>query len=66
MASFAIEGKLFTEYVEKVTYEDTRDSRAKIKVVIGDGKRHDNPIIKLQRNLVHFQEAFQIITLSSN
>jgi len=66
MASFAIEGKLFTEYVEKVTYEDNRNSRAKIKVVIGDGKRHENPIIKLQRNLVHFQEAFQIITLSSN
>ena len=66
LASFSCEGKLFTEYVEKVTYEDSRDSRAKVKCVIGDGQRHDNPIIKLQRSLVHFEEAFQIITLSSN
>lgn len=66
LASFACEGMLFTEYVEKVTYTDDRNGRAKVKCVIGDGKRHDNPIVKLQRNLVHFQEAFQIITLSSN
>lgn len=66
LASFACEGMLFTEYLEKVSYTDDRDGRAKVKCVIGDGKRHDNPIVKLQRNLVHFQEAFQIITLSSN
>jgi hypothetical protein len=66
MASFAIDGMLFTEYVEKISFVDDRNSRAKVKCVIGDGKRHDNPIVKLQRNLVHFEEAVQIITLSSN
>lgn len=65
LASFALEGTLYTEYVERATFTDDRSSRAKVMCVIGDGKRHDNPIIKLQRNMVHFQEAFQIITLSS-
>lgn len=66
LASFAVDGILYTEYLEKVTFTDDRNSRAKIQCVIGDGKRHDNPIVKLQRNIVKFQEAFQIVTLSSN
>lgn len=66
LASFACEGMLYTEYLEKVTFTDDRNTRTKIVCTIGDGKRHDNPIIKLQRNLTHFQEAMQIITLSSN
>lgn len=66
LASFACEGVLYTEYIEKITFVDDRQSRAKLSIVIGDGKRHENPIIKLQRNLVKFNEAFQIVTLSSN
>lgn len=66
LASFTCEGVLYTEYVEKITLTDDRNSRAKVDCTIGDGKRHDNPVIKLQRNLVHFQEALQIITLSTN
>ena len=65
LASFAINGMLFTEYVEKVTFADDRKSRASIKCVIGDGKKHLNPVVKVQQTLTNLQEAFQVITLSN-
>jgi hypothetical protein len=66
LASFARGTTLYTEYLEKVTFTDDRKGRAKVDCVIGDGKSHQNPIVKVQKNLVKFQEALQIITLSSN
>jgi len=66
LASFAIDGILYTEYLEKATFADDRMGRATVSCVIGDGKSHMNPIAKVQKNLTKFQEAFQIVTLSSN
>jgi hypothetical protein len=66
LASFVVDGWMYTEFLEKVTFRDDRKSRAKIDCVIGDGKSHDNPFVKVVRNLTKFQEAFQIITLSQN
>lgn len=66
LASFVVEGMMFTEYLERVTFKDDRKSRAKIECLIGDGKSHDNPVVKTVRMLTKFQEASQIITLSQN
>jgi len=65
LASFVLEGLMYTEYLERVTFHDDRKKRARIDCIIGDGKSHDNPFVKQARNLAKFQEAFQIVTLSN-
>jgi hypothetical protein len=66
LASFAMLGKLYTDYVEKVTYTDDRKTRAKAVVVIGDGKAKEAPISRILRKITSFEEAFNIATLSSH
>lgn len=57
---------LYTDYVERVTVTDDRNTRTKVEVMIGDGKSHDAPGAKILRRLTEAEEAFQIITMSSN
>jgi hypothetical protein len=57
---------LYTDYVERVTIADSPEQRRRATVMIGDGKSHDDPALKIERKLLSFEEAFQIITLSSN
>lgn len=65
LASFVCEGVLYTEYLDKATFRDDRKGRAKISCTIGDGKSHQNPIIKVTRDLASFEDAMQIVTLSN-
>lgn len=65
LASFYCRGRLYTDYIEKATLVDDREDRAKLTVTLGDGKSHENPIIKVQRRLQSFQDFVQIVTLSS-
>lgn len=65
LASFALQGNLYTDYVERVTVDDDRKSRAKVTCMIGDGKSHDDPTVRIQRTMTSFQEAFQIVTMSN-
>lgn len=55
---------LYTDYVERISIKDSPTERMKAEVMIGDGKSHDNPVIKVQRTIAKFEEAFQIVTLS--
>lgn len=66
LASFVVEGMMYTEYLMSVTVKDDRKSRAKVECTIGDGKSHDNPFVRIVRNITKFQEAVQIVTLSQN
>lgn len=66
LASFVVEGMMYTEYLERAVFRDDRKSRARVECMVGDGKSHDNPVVKTVRNLTKFQEAMQIITLSQN
>lgn len=66
LASFVVDGMMYTEYLSKVTFRDDRKTRSKIQCVLGDGKSHDNPVTRIVRSLTKFQEAAQIITLSQN
>ena len=65
LASFYCRGVLYTDYIEKATLTDNRTDRVKLQVTLGDGKPHENPIVKVQRRLQSFQDFFQIVTLSS-
>jgi len=65
LASMGIGGYLYTDYVKRIEVEDSPQQRAKATVVIGDGKTHEAPAIRIQRSLAKFQEAFQILTLSN-
>ena len=65
LASFGIMGNLYTDYVKKLEIEDSPEVRSKATVVIGDGKSHEPPAIRIQRTIAKFEEAFQVITLSS-
>ena len=66
LASFATRGKLYTDYVERITITDDANNRVKAEVMIGDGKSHENPVTRIQRHLVKFEEAINIITMSTN
>lgn len=57
---------LYTDYVERITLEDSPTMRRKATVMIGDGRSHDDPALKTMRKLLSFEQAFQILTLSSN
>ena len=64
LASFARRGQLYTDYVESITIEDSPEIRAKVDVMIGDGKSHEDPTVKIQRKLTKAEEAINIITMS--
>jgi len=66
LASFGIRGQLYTDYVERITITDDPDTRAKVDVMIGDGKSHEDPVVRIQRKITKFEEAFNIITLSTH
>jgi hypothetical protein len=57
---------LYTDYVEKIEISDSPEERRKCQVMIGDGKSHESSIVKIQRQLNKFEEAFQIVTMSAN
>lgn len=65
LASFAALGNLYTDYVESITIRDDRNTRARVEVMIGDGKSHEAPSVRLARKITKFEEAFQIVTLST-
>jgi hypothetical protein len=65
LASFALMGQLYTDYVEKLTITDDRRQRARIEVQIGDGKGPENPVVKIQRKLTSLEEFVNIVTMSS-
>lgn len=67
LASYAYRGQLYTDWVDSVTFTDDRKTRVgKLYVVVGDGKFVENPVTKLERKIIAFENAVQVITLSYN
>lgn len=67
LASYAYRGQLYTDWVDSITFTDDRTTRvAKLYVVVGDGKFVENPVTKLERKVIEFENAVQTITLSYN
>lgn len=65
LATLIRNGKLYTDYIENITVQDTREARAEVTVQIGDGQMEDASVVKLQRKLVGYQEAFNALTLAT-
>jgi hypothetical protein len=66
LASLVVDGKMYTDYVEKIEIKDSPEQRCKAQIEIGDGKSHQDPTVRIQRKLVKFEEAVQIIQMSNN
>lgn len=65
LATIIRNGQLYTDFVENILVHDSREERASVMVQIGDGQREEAPIVKLQRKLIGFQEAINILTLAT-
>lgn len=65
LATVIRNGKMYTDYVENIVVLDTRDERAEVMVQIGDGKREEPPIVRVQRNIARFEQAINILTLAT-
>lgn len=65
LATIIRNGKLYTDYVENIIVSDTREERAEVYVQIGDGQQEEAPVVKLQRKIVSYQQAFNILTLAT-
>jgi hypothetical protein len=66
LVSFVRRGILYTDYVESVTFTDNRNQRMFVDMTVGNVLPVQNPVVKLQRKLVEFEEAFQVLTLSND
>lgn len=66
LASIVRNGTLYTDYVYDVTVHDTPDNRTEVFVQIGNGKQEEAPIVRIQRRLVSFEQAFNILTLATH
>lgn len=64
LASVIRRGKVYTDFVENIVVTDTRDQTS-CQVQIGDGQAEEPAVVKTYRNFVKFQEALNILTLSS-
>lgn len=57
--------QLYTDYIENVTLVDNAEKRAEVFVQIGDGQAEEAPIVQVQRKLVGYQEAINILALAT-
>jgi hypothetical protein len=55
--------KLYTDYVENVTFKVTQDSRD-LMIQIGDGKAKESPLAKHQRFITGVFESINVLTLA--
>lgn len=56
--------KAYTDFVENIVVSDNR-KECKIECQIGDGQAEEPASVKTYRNIVKFQEAINILTLSA-
>lgn len=64
MMSIAIDGVLYSDYIENIVITDSRDERTKVVVQIGDGKAEEAPIARFQRLITGLMESFNTLTLA--
>lgn len=65
LVSFVLNGQLTTDYVYKVTLQDDRKQRAVCKIVVGDGKREVNPILRTVRLITGIEEVVNVVMMST-
>lgn len=64
LASVVRRGKVYTDFVENIVVTDDRE-HCSVQVQIGDGVAEEHSSVKAYRNIVKFQEAINILTMST-
>lgn len=65
LVSFVKNGQLYTDYVYSIKLKDDRKKRAQVEVIVGDGKREVNPILRVVRMITGLEEVVNVVTLST-
>ncbi|WP_205868994.1 hypothetical protein [Mycobacterium colombiense] len=64
LVSFVLDGLLYTDYVYSFKIKDDRKTRALVEIVVGDGKREVNPILRVVRMLTGLEQVVNVVTMS--
>lgn len=65
LVSFVLNAQMYTDYVFSIKLKDDRKTRAQVEVIVGDGKREVNPILRVVRMLTGLQEVVNVLSMSS-
>lgn len=65
LVSFVRRGQLYTDYVYSIKLKDDRKTRAEIDVIVGNGKREVNPVLRVVKMITGLEEVVNSITMSS-
>jgi hypothetical protein len=65
LVSFALNGKLYTDYIYQIKLKDDRKNRRDVEVIVGNGKRNVNPVLRIVKMLTGLEEVINVLSLSS-
>jgi hypothetical protein len=65
LVSFVLAGKLYTDYIYSVKLQDNRKTRAQVEIIVGDGKREVNPILRVVKMITGLEEFINVISMST-
>jgi hypothetical protein len=65
LVSFVQGGQLYTDYVYSIKLKDDRKHRAQVEVIVGNGKREVNPILRVVRMITGVEEVVNVLSMSN-
>ena len=65
LVSFVRQGQMYTDYVYSIKLKDDRKTRAEVDIIVGNGKREVNPILRVVKMITGLEEVINTITMSS-
>ena len=65
LVSFVRKGQLYTDYVYSIKLKDDRKTRAEVDIIVGNGKREVNPILRVVKMITGVEEVINTISMSS-
>lgn len=65
LVSFIRQGQMYTDYVYSITLKDDRKTRAEVDIIVGNGKREINPILRVVKMITGLEEVLNTISMSS-
>lgn len=65
LVSFVRQGQMYTDYVYSITLKDDRRSRAEVDIIVGNGKREVNPVLRVVKMVTGLEEVLNTISMST-
>lgn len=65
LVSFVLKGQLYTDYVFSIKLKDNRTTRAQVEIIVGNGKREVNPILRVVKMITGLEEVVNVLAGSS-